>query len=251
MRMWNLLPEDVKMDCIARVPRCYYTTLSLVSKYFRSLIASPELYARRSLLGRAEYCFYLGFSDTSSSYMSWYTFRSTDKCLARIQSIPCVPIHSICVVVGSNIYMIGGLYNRKGTPDVSVISCVSHKCEILPRFRRNVAGRLPIGFFDRKIYLIDYYDDHDPRIMVFDTESRTWGLGGRSKVEAEDRVVGCVGMSGKIYMTTTKNGYICHLNEGEGGAWETDEIMNSEQWIDPCILDDMLYSYDEYKNSLC
>ncbi|WZZ50181.1 hypothetical protein YC2023_050288 [Brassica napus] len=52
------LPEDVMIDILARVPRREYPTLSLVSKYFRSLVASPGLYVRRSVLGFTEHCFY-------------------------------------------------------------------------------------------------------------------------------------------------------------------------------------------------
>ncbi|KAF8053448.1 hypothetical protein N665_1414s0005 [Sinapis alba] len=44
------LPHKVIVDILARVPRCYYPTLSLVSKHFRSVVGSPDVYARRSLL---------------------------------------------------------------------------------------------------------------------------------------------------------------------------------------------------------
>ncbi|CAA7023936.1 unnamed protein product [Microthlaspi erraticum] len=38
------LPDDLLLSCFARVSRLHYPTLSLVSKSFRSLLASPELY---------------------------------------------------------------------------------------------------------------------------------------------------------------------------------------------------------------
>ena len=38
------LPYDLVLMVVARVPRVYYRTLSLVSKSFRSMVASPELY---------------------------------------------------------------------------------------------------------------------------------------------------------------------------------------------------------------
>ncbi|CAA7037995.1 unnamed protein product [Microthlaspi erraticum] len=53
------LPEDIIIDIIARVRRCDYPTLSLVCKHFRSLVTKPELYARRSLLGCTENCYYV------------------------------------------------------------------------------------------------------------------------------------------------------------------------------------------------
>ncbi|KAF3571681.1 hypothetical protein F2Q69_00062589 [Brassica cretica] len=39
------LPEDVVVDILARVPVCDYPRVSLVSKRFRSLVSSPEIYS--------------------------------------------------------------------------------------------------------------------------------------------------------------------------------------------------------------
>ncbi|CAN6864466.1 unnamed protein product [Brassica oleracea] len=53
------LPDDLLINCLARVSRLYHHFLSRVSKRFRSIIASPELYATRSRLNRTEKCIYL------------------------------------------------------------------------------------------------------------------------------------------------------------------------------------------------
>ncbi|CAA7060112.1 unnamed protein product [Microthlaspi erraticum] len=51
------LPVDLLLNCLARVSRSYYPTLSLVSKRFRSLLASTtDLYETRRLLGSTESC---------------------------------------------------------------------------------------------------------------------------------------------------------------------------------------------------
>uniref|UniRef100_A0A1J3GYH9 Putative F-box/kelch-repeat protein n=2 Tax=Noccaea caerulescens TaxID=107243 RepID=A0A1J3GYH9_NOCCA len=58
----NMIPslsDDLLLTCFALISRLYYPTLSLVCKRFRSLIASPELYETRSLLGRTESCLYV------------------------------------------------------------------------------------------------------------------------------------------------------------------------------------------------
>ncbi|CAL9226125.1 unnamed protein product [Arabidopsis halleri] len=52
------LPDDLLLNCLARVSRLYYPTLSLVSKRFCSLLASTELYETRRLLGSTESCPY-------------------------------------------------------------------------------------------------------------------------------------------------------------------------------------------------
>ncbi|EOA34079.1 hypothetical protein CARUB_v10021580mg [Capsella rubella] len=43
------LPYDLLLNCLARVSRLYHPTLFLVSKRFRSLIASPKLHEVHSL----------------------------------------------------------------------------------------------------------------------------------------------------------------------------------------------------------
>nr|VDD47673.1 unnamed protein product [Brassica oleracea] len=53
------LPYDLLLNCLARVSRLYYPTLSLVSQKFRSVVASPDLYETRALLHRTESCLYL------------------------------------------------------------------------------------------------------------------------------------------------------------------------------------------------
>ncbi|CDY49285.1 BnaA03g50980D [Brassica napus] len=44
-----MLPEELILSCLVRVPRLYYPTLTLVSKSIRSLINSPELFPIPSL----------------------------------------------------------------------------------------------------------------------------------------------------------------------------------------------------------
>ncbi|CAA7013765.1 unnamed protein product [Microthlaspi erraticum] len=66
------LPYDLLLNCIARTSRLNYLTLSQVSKSVRSLLASPELYKVRSLLGHAERCLYVCIN-TGSYEETWYT----------------------------------------------------------------------------------------------------------------------------------------------------------------------------------
>ncbi|XP_010421289.1 PREDICTED: F-box/kelch-repeat protein At5g51250-like [Camelina sativa] len=79
---WSLLnpslPYDLLLDIVARVPRLYHPTLSLVSKTFRSLLASPELYKVRSHLGLRESCLYVCFDMLEGP--TWFTLcRKPDQ----------------------------------------------------------------------------------------------------------------------------------------------------------------------------
>ena len=73
------LPDDVTVDIVARVPRSHYPTLSLVSKKFRKLIASPKLYKRRSQLGITQHRVYAVLRNRSTGDFSFYI---TQQCVS-------------------------------------------------------------------------------------------------------------------------------------------------------------------------
>ncbi|CAH2061551.1 unnamed protein product [Thlaspi arvense] len=116
------LPDDVVLNCLARVPRCYDLNLSCVSKALRSLVRSPDLYRLRS---------------KKSVYLYWTTLRRSEK-TSDYQLVP-VPLPSDAsmflasstVAVGSKIYFFGRLGcpsksllipnpNREGAPSIEV-----------------------------------------------------------------------------------------------------------------------------------
>ncbi|KAF2588825.1 hypothetical protein F2Q70_00037904 [Brassica cretica] len=116
------LPEDFLIECIARVSKDEYLTLSLVSKLFRSIVASPQLYARRSSLGRTETCIYVPIRNGSTSNTRLYTLLRSTKCLVPIPSLPPLPSldvgggyvaavnDSVANVIDAKIYVVGGHY---------------------------------------------------------------------------------------------------------------------------------------------
>ncbi|XP_019088998.1 PREDICTED: putative F-box/kelch-repeat protein At4g11750 [Camelina sativa] len=67
------LPNDLLFNCLARVSRLYYPNLSLVSKRFRSLLASLELYETRTLLGSTESCLYVSLRFYDEIEPRWFT----------------------------------------------------------------------------------------------------------------------------------------------------------------------------------
>ncbi|ESQ51978.1 hypothetical protein EUTSA_v10017912mg [Eutrema salsugineum] len=254
------LPEEIIMDCVARVPRSYYPLLSLVSKHFKSLVTSPELYVRRrSLLSRDdEYSLYVAISKNQTSCIHWYTLSrkpNNSLWLVPIPSLPPMPLHGSYVVVGSSIYVMGGFYHWGFiTPCVSRIDCRSHTVQHLPRMPKAVAG--PVSeLVDGKIYVIGGSDTRSremksssQRIMVFDTEAETWNVTKkRMNWEVKQRLFSSVEMSGNIYMRGHKNSYVY---EPKGDKWEEDRILHSKEWSNSCVIDDVLYYYDVDKNCI-
>lgn len=57
----------------------------------------------------------------------------------------------------------------------------------------------------------------------------------------------CVVMENKIYMKGIKSSFVYEPKERK---WETDKKLNSKDWRNACVVDDVLYHYDHRKNNL-
>ncbi|KAJ4904432.1 F-box/kelch-repeat protein [Raphanus sativus] len=141
------LPDDLLLSCIARLSRLYYPTLSLVSKSYRSLLASPELYKTRSLLNRTESCLYVCLRFSPDCNPRWFTLsRRPNRTLGRnnkfsnyllvpVTSPHATSVRSSLVAVGSDIYEIGGLINGVPSSSVSVLDCRSNLWHQAPNMK--------------------------------------------------------------------------------------------------------------------
>ncbi|KAF8083907.1 hypothetical protein N665_0746s0009 [Sinapis alba] len=251
------LPHDIIVECIARLPRSHYALLSLVSKYFRSLVRSPQLYMKRSFLGHEENCLYVAISRNQTSSIHWYTLslKPNNKFwLVHIPSLPPMPIHGSCVVVGSSIIVMGGFFDWSLiTSSVARIDCQSHTVQPLATMPWEVAGAVS-ELVDGKIYVIGGSDTRSlelnsssGNIMVFDTEAETWEVGRRPDWEVRQKWFSSVEISGNVYMKDHMNSYVYEPKEGK---WEKDEVLNSKEWFNSCVIDDVLYYYDAYGTSI-
>ncbi|KAG7563425.1 F-box domain [Arabidopsis suecica] len=188
------LPDDVLLSIFARVSRLYYPTLYLVSKSFRTLLASPELYKVRSLLGNTEICLYVcsRFQDPHHTNTSWFTLcrkpdqtltngttkKSSGYVLARVPNLHSPPLHSSSLVaVGSNIYNIAGSCYLESSSSVSVLDCRSHTWREAPSLREGLCS-VSASVIDRKIYVagrsIDGDNNSKNSVEVFDTQTQIW-----------------------------------------------------------------------------
>ncbi|CAL9224336.1 unnamed protein product [Arabidopsis halleri] len=194
------LPDALLISCIARVSRLYYPTLSLVSKSFRSLLASPELYKARLLLDHTESCLYVCLKLSPSENPSWFTLclkpdvaltydtsnkkKSSGYVLAKVPIPHSPPVKSSSlVVVGSNIYNIGcNIYSigRSRSPysNVSIFDCRSHTWREAPSLPVELFA-VSAGVLDGKIYVTRSCKDDDSYNLkntfeVFDTKTQVW-----------------------------------------------------------------------------
>ncbi|ESQ49284.1 hypothetical protein EUTSA_v10022428mg [Eutrema salsugineum] len=205
------LPNDLLLICVARVPRLYYPTLSLVSKSFRSLIATPELYKARSLLGRTESCLYVCTQPCGSQGPTWYT---------------------LC---------------RRPLWRVSRLDCRSHTWSEAPSLREDMC-LLSAGVIDGKIYVAGRHatgvSESENSFQVFDTESQTWDLPG-----ATERGVYAytATMDGKFHVVTIRGDIAYDPKEGR---WDDDKVARRWMgcWVrreSHCEIDNVLYSVVE------
>ncbi|CAH2060041.1 unnamed protein product [Thlaspi arvense] len=244
--LMTLLPEDVIVDILARVPRNNYPTLSLVSKQFRSLVTSPEIFVRRSLLGCTEHYLYVVLYDLKTNYNRWYILRrkaNGDGRLVPIPLLPAMPYGGGFVAVGSSIYAFGEISK--------IIDCRSHKVQPLPSIPAPVYAKMP-DVIDGKIYVSgdSYCDNYWKKVMVvFNTETQKWEEPAMVVFNIDFGTWSGFGvvMAEKLYTRNDDNSFVYEPKENK---WERDEMLNLKDWEYACVVDDVLYYYDYVENAL-
>ncbi|KAJ4884186.1 F-box/kelch-repeat protein [Raphanus sativus] len=238
------LPEEVVVDILARVPRRDYPRVSLVSKYFRSLVSSSEIYARRSSLGCTEHFLYVFLFDWDDRVNRLYTFRwkgnGNSSRLVLIPGLPDMPRDGSFVAVGSRIYVLSG----RMTSSAFFIDCASsHTVQHLPRMPFPMSD-IVADVIGGRIYVFGYHgtdQKYSHAMLVFNTETQMWE-DGMTKPGDVYAYRSLVVMAGKMYMTEFQNSYVYDPKESK---WETDEKLSSKFWDHKaCVVDDVLYFYD-------
>ncbi|CAL9228550.1 unnamed protein product [Arabidopsis halleri] len=254
------LPDDLLISIIARVSRLDYPILSLVSKSFRSLLASPELYETRSLLDRTESCLYVCLGFPSESNPRWFTLcrkpnrnltntmkkKPSGHVMAAIPIPNSRPAHWLgLVAVGSDIYNIGGSIYEEHSSSVSVLDCRSHTWREAPNMlveRNSHAANV----IDGKIYVAGGSKDSNSSnwMEVFDLKTQTWEpvlnpIADRCessicKSAVIDEAICMFGHKGVAYNPRIDKweaiGAVNYLNLG----WV---------WSTYCVIDNVLYCY--------
>ncbi|KAJ4914053.1 F-box/kelch-repeat protein [Raphanus sativus] len=265
------LPDDLIVSCLARVSRLQYPTLSLVSKTFRSLLASPHLYETRSSLGHTESCLYVCINFHPDDNPSWYTLcRKPDRTLTTndtmnlkkkkqseyaLAKLPTPPSRrsahwSGLVTVGSDLYNIGGPIDdadaNEPSSSVSILDCRSNTWREGPSMlvKRNFPHA---NVVDGKIYVTGDSNSGSSKWMeVFDTKTQTWELVSTPAAEMRlqyDIISTSAGIDGKVYIFGSCNGLAYDTREGR---WESVGMEMSSEWVwfSYCVVENVIYVYD-------
>ncbi|KAL0740293.1 hypothetical protein Bca4012_081806 [Brassica carinata] len=213
--------------------------MSLVSKRFRSLVSSPEIYVRRSSLGCTEHCLYVVLYEWDGGVDRLYTlcWKDKDKGLVLIHGLPDMPRDRSFVAVGLRIYVFCEINSFS-------IDCTSHTVQHLPRLPVPMSDTVA-DVIDRRIYVIGYISSKSKAMVVFDTETQTWAT--KPGMELFDDVYAyrsVAVMAGKMYTRDFQDNFVYDPKESK---WETDEMLNSNFWGgNVCVVDDVLYFYDDF-----
>ncbi|KAG2242981.1 hypothetical protein Bca4012_015755 [Brassica carinata] len=174
----SLLPEEMVLSCLARVSRSDHDSLSLVSKWHRSVLFAPELYSFRSLLGCTENLIYLCLRIPPDLNPRWFTLspKSHNRRLVPVRSyFDQPPEASSMVAHGCGIYIMGGRIEGRASSTVLFLDCRSHTWSTLPSM--GVARYSSVaGVVDGKIYVLGGCDDPKSSKWgeVFDPKKQTW-----------------------------------------------------------------------------
>ncbi|KAG2295542.1 hypothetical protein Bca52824_042211 [Brassica carinata] len=234
------LPDDVTVDIVARVPRSHYPTLSLVSKKFRKLIASPKLYKRRSQLGITQHRVYALLRNRDTGDCRFYILHrklNSRNRLVIVPSLPPVSSRGSFVSVGSKTYVFNDV-------DALCIDCASHTVQPIPdmpqRFSATPMPSKVANVIDGKVYVIGdsrFTSDHGmswrKTVMVLDSETQVW----EPVMKKENMRVGAlwsdsVVMEDKIYLKGYMNEKALRAYDPKQSRWGVvnglEEILASE-----------------------
>ncbi|CAA7038101.1 unnamed protein product [Microthlaspi erraticum] len=205
---FSSLPYEMVVNCLARISRFHRPTLALVSKSFRSLMASPELDATRARMRVTEDCLYvcLDMGNKNNHDPRWFRLApipKRPKLLPVLDLFPCQhPKSSTVVSMGSEMYLIGGIVNKTRSRTMLALDCRSHQWRSLPEMivpRDRPAAEV----IHDKIYVIGGCSEHEHWGEVYDPKTLTWEpLSPTTSLELTTQksvVPGRLVMGGKVY----------------------------------------------------
>ncbi|CAH8379683.1 unnamed protein product [Eruca vesicaria subsp. sativa] len=216
------LPEDVAINCLAKVSRFDLAVLAMSSKSHRALVSSPKLLEQRRRMGCMEPCLYVCLQISGNP--RWFVLNPHHRRLNPI--IPWNPSQapelSSFVVVDGGIYVLGGLINGRRTSDVWFLDCSTHTWNRAPSMKKPRASA-SANLIDGKIYVCGGCREEEAIathwVDVFDLKSQTWGTCfspkmtrssfHQSAVIEEEKTVYAVNKEGEGY-------YMCPSKKWEG-----------------------------------
>ncbi|KAJ4900992.1 putative F-box/kelch-repeat protein [Raphanus sativus] len=263
------LPDEIIVTCLSLISRSYYPKLSLVSKRFRSLIFSNELYSARCDSKTREHVLHVCLKLPDNRLPSWYSMwikpdqtlineleeeennNSTGRntMLVEIPSsysprVPASYLGKVC----SKYYK---LEQDSISPKSSLLS-VRNKGVLAPwgklKGRWCEAPRMKVGrenavagALDGKIYVMGGCDAEESKnwAEVFDTNTQTWESLPDPGPELRSSLIKGVDVTRRrIYIESSEEKY--HYYDSKEGRWGVSS-KECKTWRRYCKIDHVRY----------
>ncbi|XP_054790415.1 F-box/kelch-repeat protein SKIP6-like [Prosopis cineraria] len=251
------LPDDVALNCLARVPRSQHLSLSLVSKPFRSLLSSSVFFNVRSLLQCREHVLYLALRPHGpDGHLLWFSLHrntlssSRPNLLVPITPMPTSYAGSAYAVIGYNIYVIGGSIDNIPSPHVWILDCRFNTWQPGPSMSvgREFAAAAVV---DGKIYVMggcvaDTWARSTNWAEVLDPAKGKWDP-VPSPVDFRWKWMhACAVVDGKVHAMADRGGVVY---DTRNEVWESVGIELDLGWKGRAsVVNDVLYCYDYLGN---
>ncbi|XP_010243345.1 PREDICTED: F-box/kelch-repeat protein SKIP6-like [Nelumbo nucifera] len=245
------LPDDVALQCIARVPRFYHCDLSLVCKSWRSILRSPIFFSTRSQLNCTQCFLFINVRIHGSSF-KWFVLGQNPRNarnprnLSPVLPIPSQAIGSAFAVIGPKIFVIGGSINDIPSTNVWIFDSRFNKWEAGPKMR---VGRefAATGVVNGKIYVlggcvVDSWARSTNWAEVFDPVTGSW-TPVPSPVDVREKWMhGSAVIDEKIYAMADRGGIVYDPTKASWGYVSTELDLG---WRGrAAVVDGVLYCYD-------
>ncbi|MED6155125.1 hypothetical protein PIB30_002328 [Stylosanthes scabra] len=156
------LPNEIAMNCLARVPRWHHRALSQVSKPIRSLLHSHVFYNLHSAIHGKQPFLYLHLHSAYFPSQWWaFSLASPSPCTTiepfPIPLLPSPTYQPAYAILGHHIYVIGGHLNCIISRQVWIMDCRFNRWRegpsmVIPRMGASTA------VMDGKIYVMGGHD---------------------------------------------------------------------------------------------
>ncbi|WZZ17339.1 hypothetical protein YC2023_110428 [Brassica napus] len=242
---FSSLPDEITENILARVSRWNYPPLSLVSKSFRSLLSSLEIYKTRSQIGTEETCVYVCLQLHNQPHPSWFSVwakpnnQTLTKQRGKIRfkkdptgnSVVPTRIHSpritsrSTVTVDPEIYLIGGP-REEPSSSVWILDCRSHTWRNGP----NMTVARPGGSMHEKFFVV-----MNEREYTYEPKYSTWKFLREQSNYISYCVVASCWIKNVIYGCTWYGAFLwCDSEDHEGREWR--EIKGLRRLRDDCRM---------------
>ncbi|ESQ32975.1 hypothetical protein EUTSA_v10005584mg [Eutrema salsugineum] len=263
---FSWIPNDIIINCLARISRSYYPKLSLVSKTFRSLISSPELYRERYHLKTQENVLYVCLQLPDRRLPSWYslwikldqTLTSDmdmeeknksigDALLVEIPSSHSPRVPSIYIgMVGSKHYAVRQYSIAPTSSPVWVCNVEGTHAAWREAPSMKVARDSPVaGILDGKIYVMGGCDADESTnwAEVLDTKTQTWESLPDPGPELRFSLIKTMNViQGKVYVrSSVKKNYVYDPKQGR---W--DVAAKALEVECNCVVESVWYACIQY-----